>query len=270
MPELPEVEVITRMLARDVPGSTIARAYVERPSATRPQTPEFVVEQVTGRQIEAVWRRAKNILLTLSGGITIRVHLRMTGHMYVIPDGANLPRGTRFVLYLEDGRAIVLEDMRTLGKVTVHPTASIGELFSDVGPEPLHGEFTPAVLATAAARSKQPAKVWLLDQRRVAGLGNIWAAETLHRARIDPRTPAGRLGPKRLARLHESIRSVLQQAIDGAQAVVQQPSDFPEADLLGCQVYGREGEPCRSCGHLIRRIAQAARSTYYCPNCQKR
>jgi formamidopyrimidine-DNA glycosylase len=179
------------------------------------------------------------------------------------------PKTTKVFFSLEDGREIVLEDPRGFGRVTVHEERELSQLLAEYGPEPLSPEFTPETFVATAQSSRTPIKLFLLDQSRVAGLGNIWAAEALYAAGIHPARPANKLRPARLRALHTAIVTILRYAVQSALAVALQPADFPDAVLLPVGVYGREGEACTACRRTIRRMVQGGRSTYYCPGCQR-
>jgi formamidopyrimidine-DNA glycosylase len=269
MPELPEVEAVARRLRASVPGAEIVSVGLYRPQMTAPQKPALLRRLTTGRRIEAVDRRGKNILVHLSGGVSLRVHLRMTGNLTVFPDSRLLPVTARMWFELRDGRAVALDDPRALGRITAHRTSSLPSLLADLGPEPLSPQFTPQQLESAARRTAKPMKIFLMDQKAVAGLGNIYAAEALFRARIHPARPARKVSRERLAALHAAIVEVLSIAVDSAITAYDKPNGFSEGEIFPVAVYGREGESCFACGAAIRRIAQGGRSTYYCPRCQK-
>jgi formamidopyrimidine-DNA glycosylase len=256
VPELPEVEAVCRRLRREALHAEIAAVRILRPSTTRPQLPRTIQKRSTGRTIEAVRRRGKNILIDLSGGEVLHIHLRMTGDLVVIPDARFHTASTRAIFEFTDGRALVFNDARALGKLWIGE-----ERLGEIGIEPLSESFTPEAFEEIASRSKQPAKLFLLDQRHVAGVGNIYAAEALFRAKIDPRKPIGSLTKAKRAALQRAIVEVLKGAIGESYNA---PSDDFSSD-----VYGREGEPCRKCRTPILRIPQGGRSTYFCPRCQR-
>jgi formamidopyrimidine-DNA glycosylase len=268
MPELPEVEAIRRKLAPRLKGKRIRGVHILRASVTKPQPPPLLQELATGRTVRKVYRRGKNLFVELSGGYTIRVHLRMTGDLY-LSRAVELPASVRLWLELGGGGKLVFDDRRALGTVHVHSPEEVASLLSKLGPEPLSKDFTPERLAGAARRSSRPAKLFLMDQARVAGLGNIYAAEALHRAGIDPRKPARRIRPAQAKALHSAIVAVLRDAVKSATTTYTRPGDFGETESFPRVVYGREGEPCPVCGGRIRRIGQGGRSTYFCPACQK-
>ncbi|MDX2152877.1 MAG: bifunctional DNA-formamidopyrimidine glycosylase/DNA-(apurinic or apyrimidinic site) lyase [Bryobacteraceae bacterium] len=270
MPELPEVEALCRRLAPQILRAEIAAAKILRPRIAHPQKPAAIERKLAGRRIEAVARRGKHILLHLDAGLTLRVHLGMTGNLFVVPDHRFRPHATRFYAALADGRGLLLEDSRVFGKVSLFPTRDLESHLPKLGPEPLDPAFTPESFIADARRTRKPAKLFLMDQSHVAGLGNIYAAESLFEARINPRTPANTLSPARLRRLHAAILQVVDLAVQSCVLAYATPGRFVEGEAYPVAVYDREGEPCRTCGALIRRIDQGGRSTYYCPRCQKR
>ena len=269
MPELPEVEAVCRRLRKQAVGATIVSTHIERRRITAPQDPVEVETLATGRSIERIDRRGKNILIGLSGGLAMRVHLRMTGNLYVVPDWRLRVAGISAWFELEDGRGLIFEDTRGLGALTIHDAASLRKLLDGLGPEPLSCQFTAEALIRSAAGLRQPAKLFLMDQRRIAGLGNIYAAEALFAARIDPRAAIGSIGRRKLTALREAIVRILRHAARSAHSAYSGPGGFQEAEDFPLLVYGREGEECLRCGTAIRRIAQGGRSTYYCPKCQR-
>ncbi len=265
MPELPEVEAVCRRLREQVVGARIVEARVVRCG-----TP--AIERLApGRRIESVERRGKHILMGLSGGLALDIHLRMSGDLFVIAGGGPSPASARIWLALagRKRRAIILDDPRALAVANVLSVAQVEALDKGLGPEPLSGDFTRERFSDAARRSRQPAKLFLMNQRRVAGIGNIYAAEVLFRARIGPRRPIGRLRPSRLAALYSAIVSVLRDAVQSTFIAYSGPGEFRDAETFPLAVYGRERQPCLVCGAKIRRIVQGGRSTYFCPGCQR-
>ena len=263
MPELPEVQAVAERFRAAAPWSSITGFGQFRPATMAGGA------HAVGRRILALDRRGKNLVLRLSGGWFARIHLRMTGDLRVLPDLRLRPSSVRAWFELDDGRAVVLDDPRALGRISLHLEQDEQKLFQDLGPEPLSPEFTPAALFASSRRTSRPAKIWLMDQGAVAGLGNIYAAEALFEARIDPRAPACRLSRRRVERLHAAILEVLENALQSVRAAYERPGAFSEGEFYPVAVYGREGEPCRRCGAAVRRIPQGGRSTYYCPKCQK-
>jgi formamidopyrimidine-DNA glycosylase len=263
MPELPEVEAVVRKLRADCRGQRIVAAEVFRCA-----TPE-VAESAPGRRVVAVERRAKHILVRLSGGLTLHTHLRMSGNLRVIADHRLHGAYARVVLSLSGGGAIVLEDPRALARMRLASSAEVDAAMAALGPEPLSPEFTAMRFVAAAKASRLPAKLYLMDQSRVAGLGNIYAAEALHRARVHPERPMNALRAPKLQALHAAIVQVLEIAVQSAIEAYSGPGLITEAEVFPVAVYGREGESCFTCRRKIRRIPQGGRSTYFCPGCQR-
>lgn len=258
MPELPEVERAARTLARAAVGVRIRRARVLHPSVGRRMSRSRLARLV-GRSIARVERQGKHQLVHLDDGSVLHVHFRMTGDWEVSAPGATLPRFARFVLELENDARIVLDDPRALAVVDLLDAGSA--LAATLGPDAMAPAFDAEHLGRALATRRIPIKPALLDQRVVAGIGNIYAAEALWRARIDPRISASRVKPRDVARLVRAIRDVLSHFSDDADS--SGPSRSPRF-----AVYDREGKPCRRCRTPIARMVQAGRSTYWCPGCQ--
>lgn len=272
MPELPEVETAVRSLAPQVVGRTITR--VERLDWERMvETPDVVAfrEVIVDRRILQARRRAKWVLLELDGGWTLGIHLRMSGRL-TVHDGVEVARPhVHLVLALDDGRRIFFDDERKFGRVRLLDGAGLARLDAAHGPEPLGDEFTAAELARILAGRRTKIKPLLLDQRLIAGMGNIYASEALWLARIHPQLPAAEIDTAGVVALHSAIRQVLAQAIlhegsslrnyrNGYGRRGQNQEHF--------LVYDREGEACSRCQALIARLVLAQRSTYYCPTCQ--
>jgi len=261
MPELPEVEVAARALRHAALGRTI-RGVHRWHAATRRAMPDDAVTRVVGRRVSAVERRGKHQLLTLDDGATLHAHFRMNGEWAVGRTSDEPPRHARAALDLDDGTRISLVDSRALATLVLHPPGA--SPLPALGPEPTDAHFSAATLRDALRSRRGPIKPVLLDQRVVAGLGNIYAAEALWRARVSPRVAANRLGPARVERLAAAMRDVLTEAVDS-------PGRYRTGERAApLHVYDREGEPCDRCATPIRRIVQAGRSTYFCPRCQAR
>ncbi len=268
MPELPEVEAVCRKLRRDAVGARILSVHIQRRRITRPQSPEGIHDLARRHVIHSIERRGKNIFINLSGGLSIHVHLRMTGDLYVAPDHRQRPAFLNAWLALHDGRGLFFQDPRGLGTLTLLDPAGKAARLAGIGPEPLSRGFTPEALFAATRSSRQPAKLFLLDQRRIAGLGNIYAAESLFEARIRPTRPICEVCKPKLLALHAAIVRILRDAVRSACRAYSRPGAFREGEEYAPAVYDREGHPCRVCGRSIRRIAQGGRSTYFCPRCQ--
>ena len=266
MPELPEVEAVVRKLLRAAAGARITAFQVFRPRATHPQSPA-VVEAAVGRTIRAFERRGKHIVVRLDKGVSLDVHLKLSGNLTVIPDARLHTYTVRALFTLEGGEGLALVDPRVLAWVNLLSDKALEEKLSGLGVDPLSRAFTPDFLAEAAGGRSKPAKLFLMDQHPIAGLGNIYSAEALFRARIHPATPVGKLRRPKLDRLHDGIRTVLKEAIPAAVRSYKSPGLHEGMDYF---VYGREGKPCRICGRPVKRMEQAGRSTYYCAVCQRR
>ncbi len=271
MPELPEVETIARGLQRAIAGKQIVRISVSRPKVVAPE-PERFARELAGDTIDQVGRRGKFVVIGLGSGRSLVVHLRMTGRLIVQPPGTtDLEPYTNVLLTFSDGTRLAFADVRQFGRMRLvgpeEPWAA------EVGLEPLSDVFTSERFSGLLDGRSTPIKVFLLDQRRIAGIGNIYACEALWEARIDPRRPAGSLSRKRRDRLHGAIRSVLRLAIEMRGTSVD---DYVDAEGLrgGFQnvlsVYGRDGNPCLRCGRPIVRTVLAQRGTWWCRTCQPR
>ena len=256
MPELPEVESAARLLRSAIEGRTLLSARVLHPSLRR-RLPRGALGALTGARVRSVERRGKHQLIHLEDGRVLHVHFRMNGDWVIGATSEPMPRFARAVFQFDSDIRVVLDDSRALSTVDVH--AAGVDLPLDLGPEPFDPRLTPAALRDVLSRRRIPIKVALLDQRVIAGLGNIYASESLWRAKIDPRALASSLDLATTRRLLSAIRAVIRRATGGRYT-----------QLAGARldVYDREGKPCRRCRTPIERIVQAGRSTYYCPRCQ--
>jgi formamidopyrimidine-DNA glycosylase len=273
VPELPEVETVRRRIAPLVEGRTIASAEIVDPRLTRPVPPSLVADALVGERIAAVERRGKYLLWRLGSGRTLVVHLRMTGSLLHAAAG-DLPADAhrRATLALDSGAAVGYRDVRRFGTWELLDDGHLRPyLASRLGPEPLAPSFTSARLARIVDGRRAPIKSVLLDQRRIAGVGNIYADEALWRARIHPRRPAGELDAPEIQRLHRAIRAALRRGVELNGSTLR---DYvaPDGEGGGMQhefhVYGRLGEPCDRCGRPIERIVVGGRGTWLCPRCQ--
>ncbi len=283
MPELPEVETVRRGLLPVMEGQVIARAEVNRPDLRWP-FPEQMAQRLTGTRVKALRRRSKYILADLSSGETLIVHLGMSGRMLisgaVVGHFHNDPPATakhdHVVLTMHDGRRITFNDARRFGAMDLTQTtiAESHRLLAGLGPEPLGNEFSDSYLAGRLQGRLTPIKSALLDQRIVAGLGNIYVSEVLHRAALSPARLAGSVSRAELATLVQIIREVLREAIEAGGSSLR---DYRQTDgELGYfqhsfRVYDREGAPCpaHGCSGSIARLVQAGRSSFFCPTCQR-
>ena len=274
MPELPEVETVRRMLAERVVGRVIQSA---RLSGLRLRAPlsRALPARLRGRRFQAARRIGKYLLIDLDQGLTLLSHLGMSGAWRFETSDAPPARHVHVRLMLRGGGELWFEDPRRFGLVRLVRT---GDLARDralraLGPDPIAAPPRGESLRALARGTRVSIKNFLLDQRRIAGLGNIYASEILHRARLDPRLAAGRLSEREWSAVAAAIPEVLEEAIRRSgttfsmfRTVSGQPGRYGER----LHVYEREGEPCRTCGTPIRRIVQGQRSTYFCPSCQAR
>lgn len=287
MPELPEVETVRGGLAPVLEGRRLARVEARRPDLRFP-LPENFVQILTGATVTRLERRAKYLLARLDREDTLVMHLGMSGRFEIArPEGAARPgqfhyaadpdpKHAHIVFETDDGARVTYYDPRRFGYMALLNTATLNlhPWFAGLGPEPLSQAFDAAHLKAAFAGRKQGPKTLLLDQRIVAGLGNIYVCEALHRARISPFKPAGRIKAARIPPLAEAIRAVLEEAIAAGGSTLR---DYAQADgALGYfqhrfRVYDREGRPCpnEGCPGVIARQVQAGRSTFHCPRCQR-
>lgn len=275
MPELPEVETIRGQLAERLPGRTITAVSVLDAKLVGPETPEGFAEQVRGRRIEAVDRRAKYLLMPLDSGDTLTVHLRMTGRLHWRPGPPEaVEPHLRARFDLDDGATLAFRDMRRFGRAWIVPAdLPDPEAYwaERAGVEPLSPRFTTRLLTALLEGRRGPVKAVLLDQRLVAGLGNMYVDEALFGARVHPLRPAGSLSPEELRRLHRSIRTVLATAVEAGGASIDSYRDGlgergRMQDLL--RVHLNAGGPCPRCRTSIRKTRVAQRGTYWCPRCQ--
>lgn len=280
MPELPEVETVARGLALKMDGRRLVRVDQRRADLRRPFPADFV-HRLTGRRVESVGRRAKYILIRLDDGLVLLVHLGMSGSMVVAraADAGPPGRHDHVVMTTDDGSVITFNDPRRFGLMDLVAEADLPRhpLLADLGPEPLGNGFSADILSRRLADRRSPIKTVLLDQTVVAGLGNIYVAEALFRAGIDPTRPAATVAGAPAERLAPAIVAVLTEAIAAGGSSLR---DFVQADgELGYfqhsfAVYGREGEACRGCDcdvavtGGVRRLTQAGRSTFFCPRRQ--
>jgi formamidopyrimidine-DNA glycosylase len=268
MPELPEVETTVRGLAKVLGGRRLASVEVRRPDLRRAM-PVDLGQRLTGARVTGLGRRAKYGLIDTDRGDTLVFHLGMSGHWRVDPD--EVGKHDHFLLETDDGRRVALNDARRFGSLDLVQTEELAEWppFKALGPEPL--DLKPRELQRRLNGRAAAIKLLLLDQRIVAGLGNIYVCEALHRAGIHPRRAGGSVSLERLRRLVPAIHDVLAEAIAAGGSTLK---DFvsPDGELgyfsKTFAVYDREGQPCR-CGGTVRRMVQGGRSTFYCARCQR-
>jgi formamidopyrimidine-DNA glycosylase len=312
MPELPEVEHVVRALRPFVVGRRIVASEIKLPKLVTPDTPAGFNRKLKGSTITGVSRRGKYILIELEPnaalpdrptpaglpgrgprgrasdtkkyqkpgrkqGLVLAVHLRMTGKFLSLSADDAPPKHAHAIFYLDSDRRLVFCDQRQFGvmKLVTRERLAQTKGIKELAPEPFGEDFSLAYLKETLARSRRTLKTLLLDQTRVLGLGNIYAAESLFRAKVSPFKTAATLSSRRVERLHRAILEVLTEAIadsSTSRVKLEQSNGFSygEAFERFWQVYEREGEPCVNCGARIRRITQGDRSTYWCPKCQRR
>jgi formamidopyrimidine-DNA glycosylase len=276
MPELPEVEHIVRALRRSIVGRKILAAELKLPRISPNTSTSIFSRKLRGTRIVDVGRRGKHILIKFDSARVLMVHLRMTGKFVILsPDQPLLPY-SHVIFYLDNGRRLVYCDMRQFGRMRLAASSRLTTTpeLRALAPEPLSDEFSVDYLRGILARSRRELKQVLLDQTRILGLGNIYAAEALFIARISPFATASSLSRHRVERLQAAIRQTLSEAIESGSTLKIDLTDSAESyfgtDERFWRVYEREGEPCLNCGTRIKRVVQAGRSTYFCPRCQRR
>lgn len=275
---MPEVETICRGLERRIVGARIGDVRVVEPRLRRP-VDVGALERLVGKRVVGIDRRAKYIVVELEDDAALILHLGMSGRVLLVPHGEppqphvhvvwslqHPPRHAPEDLHFRDPRRFGLVEAARISDLCSHP------LLARLGPEPLDERTTVDDLASRAQASRRSIKSYLMDSRMISGIGNIYASEALWRARIHPRTAAGRMALSRWQRLLASVRHVLHAAIDAGGTTL---NDFRDEDgnlgyfAVDLEVYGREGEPCRECSRLIRKVDLGGRSTFYCPRCQR-
>ena len=274
MPELPEVETIRASLAPGLQGRRFDRVAVLDARLTRPEPPEVVAAELEGERVADVRRRGKYLIVAFESGRHLLVHLRMTGNvLHPAPDGYRDDPHVRAVVRLDDGSDVIYRDVRRFGTWDLLEPGDLDAYFASrrLGREPLERGFTAKSLGAALAGRRAPVKAALLDQRAVAGVGNIYADEALWYARIHPLTPAGHLSETDVAALRDGVRKALRLGIrrQGATLRDYRRSDGSRGQMQNeFRVYGREGEPCERCGTPIAKTRAGGRGTWYCPACQ--
>ena len=274
MPELPEVETIRRRLAPALEGRTFSRVSISDPRLTRPVDPAVVACELEGERVSSLDRRGKYLIVRFESGRALLIHLRMTGSLRLV-HGGELPVDPhrRAVVTLDDGSDVAYRDVRRFGTwLLLEPDEVEAFLDARVGREPLADAYRATHLADRLAGRRAPLKAALLDQRTVAGVGNIYADEALWRARLHPLTPAAALAPDEVKALHRGLREALRAGLR-RQGSTLRDYRLPDGEPGGAQhefkVYGRGGEPCDRCGTPIDKIRVAGRGTWYCPSCQR-
>jgi formamidopyrimidine-DNA glycosylase len=276
VPELPEVETVRRRIAPVLEGRRLARVEIADPRLTRPADPVEVAHELEGEQVAVVDRRGKYLIVRFRSGRALLIHLRMTGTV-LLNDGRHLAEGEdphrRATIRLDDGSDVTYRDVRRFGTwLLLEPDEVDAYVDARVGREPLAEAYKAKHLAEKLERRKAPIKAAILDQRTVAGVGNIYADEALWRARVHPLTPANELAPEAVKALHRGIRDALRAGIARQGSTLRDyrlPDGAAGAMQHEFKVYGRGGEPCERCGTPIDKIRVAGRGTWYCPTCQR-
>ncbi len=275
MPELPEVETVTRLVRPGLEGRLIRATEVAWSRTVGPDGEQHFSSNVVGARIERVWRRAKYIVLDLERrrqpAGQLLVHLRMTGRLQLVDASTELGDYERLRLKLERGKALAFIDVRKFGRFIF--TANSAQVFDKLGPEPLSPEFSAAWLQAALRPRQRALKPLLLDQSFLAGLGNIYVDEALHRARLHPLRQAHTLKLPAITKLHAEIQATLTEAIEregsSFDSFYRTPEGQPGSYQHQFQVYGRQGQPCKRCGATITKSTVAQRGTHTCPRCQR-
>jgi formamidopyrimidine-DNA glycosylase len=274
VPELPEVETIVADLRPHLTGRTIVGCELPFPTIVRYPEPDEFIDGVAGLRINAVRRRGKFILMDLDNNLLLVVHLGMTGQLRLVDPVTPIEKHTHVVLTLDDGRHLRYRDPRRFGRLLLGTEESLlaSKKMPKLGPEPIDPAFASEDLYRGLRKRRTSLKAVLLDQGTIAGVGNIYADESLHRAKLRPDRIAGGLSRKSVQRLHESLRDSLQTAISNRGSSVDTYRDA-WGEMGGQQekllVYGRAGEPCFTCGRPLSMIRLAGRSTVFCRRCQK-
>jgi len=295
MPELPEVEHVVRALRRVIVGRTIIASEIKLPKLIGPTSRSAFTRKIRNVTITGVSRRGKFILIECqkparkqparqrgrrsasskpANDLILAVHLRMTGKFLYLDPDAELPKHSHAIFYLDNDRRLVFRDQRQFGVMRLTAASQILKTkgIVELAPEPFSDEFNLDYLRNVLKKSRRSLKTLLLDQTKVLGLGNIYAAEALFRAGISPFAVAASLSRNRTARLHTAIQDVLGFAVDHIRGSIKLEEGFSYGAAFEnfWQVYDREGEPCVKCGANIRRVTHGGRSTYWCPKCQRR
>ncbi len=269
MPELPEVETVVRALRRPLSGRTILSFHNTWARHIATPSPAELGARIVGRTIQALDRRAKYIVITLDGGETLIIHLKMTGHLSVVDPAEPWDKHTHTWFELDDGRQLRFHDPRKFGKVYLVTDSE--SILGRLGPEPLTATFTPAVLQTQLSRSRRALKTCLLDQTVLAGVGNIYADEALFVAGLHPSRRSDSLTEVEVAHLHHALRQVLELGIarEGASIDSYVKPDGSKGEMQDAvKVFRRTDAPCYTCGTPIMRMVVGQRSTHFCPTCQ--
>ena len=273
MPELPEVETIRRDLSKELKGRKILRLkFYDWAKMLKPD-PDSVAKAIEGKKIKGFDRRAKLLLMHLDDhGTTIAIHLKLSGQLFVRKSSDSPDRFTHIVVELDKGEELRFNDLRKFGFMkVVKDKAELDSLLSEFGPEPFTREFTFEKFREMVTKSSRAVKTVIMDQTKIAGVGNIYADEVLWRAKIHPETPANGLSDKNLKELFDAILFVLKQGIEDRGTSVDQYLDthaHKGGHAKNLKVFRLNGEPCPRCGTIIKKIRVGGRGTHFCPSCQ--
>ncbi len=276
MPELPEVELVAKSLNKIVKGRRIVTAELLRERLAPENSPIDFAAKLKNASIRRVHRRGKHVLFDLDNDRTLIAHLRMSGRFLLLPAERENPKFTHAVFYFEDENRLIFSDQRHFGLMKIVETAELAEAreIKKLAPEPFSDDFNKKYFRATLKTSKKSLKEFLLDQTKVVGLGNIYAAEAMFLARVNPQIAADKLSVKKADVLFEKIREVLAESIECGSTLNVNPENIDGSYYgggyeLGWRVYDREKNPCAECETPIERIKQAGRSSYFCPKCQK-
>ncbi len=270
MPELPEVETTKRGLEPHIVGEQVLSVGIHQ-KQLRWEIPSHISTTIKGKFIKKISRRAKYILIKFSNG-TLVIHLGMSGSISVVPSGEALKKHHHFELILDNATSMRFHDPRRFGSIFWQKNNELLSLFNNLGPEPLSSEFNDSTLYQSSRGKKKNIKTFIMDSNIVAGIGNIYASESLFLAGISPKRIAGKTSKKRYKVLTQSIKQILSEAINNGGTTL---NDFSNIDgepgyfSQVLSVYGRNDMPCNRCDGTIKRIVQNQRASYYCPRCQK-
>ncbi len=277
MPELPEVELVTKSLNKLVKKRKILTAELLRERLAPKNSPEDFEESLKNAKINFVHRRGKHILFDLDNKKTLMAHLRMSGRFMLLPFERENPKFTHAVFYFEDEERLVFSDQRHFGFMRIIETNNVhnSKELAKLAPEPFSDEFSKDYFRNILRTSQRNLKEFLLDQTKVCGLGNIYAAEAMYLARINPQIPANKVSAIKANRLHKFIKQVLGESIEHGSTLNVDPENIDGSYYGGgyedhWRVYDREAEPCVNCNTKIKRLKQGGRSSYYCPKCQRK
>ncbi len=277
MPELPEVELVAKSLSSFVTGAKILNSELRREKLVPATDSESFTRIFRGSTIISVHRRGKHILIELSNGKTLIVHLRMSGRFMLLPLEAEDPKFSHAVFYLENDKKLIFQDQRHFGFMKIVETKKLWETkeLSKLAPEPFSDEFSLEYFKEVLKTSRKSLKELLLDQTKVCGLGNIYAAEAMFLARLNPMIISHNVSKIKARRLHKFVIEVLRESIEYSSTLNVDPENF-EGNYYGggyesvWRVYDREGNACPNCETTVKRIKQAGRSSYFCPGCQRK